>query len=418
MDSNPQTPIQPQPEKPVWDNITAGGPLPAQQPQASQPLQQPPKKSPKWRLILSILVLLGAAGGTAAWWLSNNDSNKPEVLTAKPVVKIGLLAPMSGDNISVGADRKRAIALARKDLNLQNVDIQVVEKDSDCDPDKATKALQEMVTQDGVIAVIGDDCSTSTLAAAQEAEKNHVVLISAAATSPAISTAGDYIFRTVPSDAQQGVFAANLMSTRGYKKIAILHEDGAYGEGLAASFETNLKKKGVTLVDNQVFVAASTEVTAQLQHIKDAKPEALYIISGDLTADTAIMLKIKQLAIDADLFGSEALKNSVFIQDAGEAAEGLTITSLTDGVDTYKAKYRAAYNLAAGDYTAQTYDAYTAIALAVKDGARSGEQIKSAFSSLSFDGASGNIKFDANGDVSGSYEVVVVKNKQFVVVTQ
>jgi branched-chain amino acid transport system substrate-binding protein len=410
IQDNPQTP----PPTPVVSPTTdTAGPSIA----ATPPPEVAPKgshKTGKWLLFIIVLIAVAAAAA-GAWSILKPDKNKPASTVS--TVKVGLLTPTTGTSVAVGNDRKRAIKLAQKDLNIQNVQIQLVVRDSECDSATAVKAFDDMVTKDHVVAVIGDDCSTSTLAAAKEAEKYHVVLISPAATSPGISDAGSYIFRTVPSDAQQGKFAANLIGGQKFKRVAVIHEDGAYGEGLATAFATNFQADGGTVVDNQEFVTASVNVATQLAHIKTQTPDAIYIISGDTASDTAIVLKIQELGITASLFGSEALKSDTFISDAGDAANGLTLTAITDGTNAYKEKYRAEYNTDAGDYTAQTYDAYSAIALAIKNGARSGTAISKALNSLQFNGASGHIKFDSKGDVPGNYEVIKVQDGKFVPVT-
>ncbi len=373
----------------------------------------PEAKGPKGKALAVAGIVLALAlvvGGGWYWY----QSTKPAPQVTR-VVKVGVLEPLTGDNITVGNDRKRAIDLARKDLNLQNVDIQLVYKDSNCDAATAVPAFKNLVSQDKVVAVIGDDCSTSTLEVAKIAETDHVVVISPAATSPSLSSAGDYIFRTVPSDSQQGQFAAALLYKHGYRKLAVLHEDGAYGEGLAGSLNQNFAAAGGRVADTQVFKQASVDVATQVQHIKATNPDVIYIISGDLNSDTAIMLELKKQGLKAALFGSEAMVNTTFIKDAGDAAEGLTLTSLTDGTKSFKEKYRAEYNTDAGDYIAQTYDAYTALALTIKNGASTGDQIKAALYSLSFDGASQPIKFDHNGDVPGTYIPVVVQHGQFAV---
>jgi branched-chain amino acid transport system substrate-binding protein len=409
---------QPQPafSPPANSNGTAGTELPVGG-AVTSPGAPPPQPKTKKKLFISILVaLIVIAGSAAAYW--HFHGNKKTPVSQARMVNVGVLEPLSGDNISTGNDRKRAIELAKKDLNLQGINIRLFYQDSNCAADTAVKGIDTLINTNHVVAVIGDDCSTSTLAAAKVAEAAHVVLISPAATSPAITQAGNYIFRTVPSDSQQGVFTANLMYGKGVRSIGIIHEDGAYGVGLADAFSAAFKAKGGVVADSQEFPEASLGVTAQLQHLKASKPGAIYIISGDSNSDTAILLKIKELGFQVPLYGSEALKLNSFISDAGDAASGLIITALTDGTSAFKDEYHVEYNLDAGDYTAQTYDAYKSLALVIKNGANTGQQIKDALYKLQFSGATGSVKFDTNGDISGNYEIVVVQDKHFVSVPQ
>jgi len=379
----------------------------------------PPPKVPKYRsrrVIIAVVVLVLALGAFVAFLVATTQSKAATkaAQSAIRVVKIGLLEPTSGDNVTIGNDRKRSIELAKKDLNLQNVKIEVVVRDSECDATAAVKGAKELINDEHVVAIIGDDCSTSTLAAAKVTDPAHVVLISPAATSAALTAAGDYVFRTVASDVEQGKFAATVLHKDAISKLAIIHEDGAYGEGLANSVTQNFVALGGTVVDTQVFPQSSIDVVTQLQHIKAQNPQAIYMISGDYSSDTAVFLKINELGLKAALYGSEALKQASWINDAGSVVEGLWITSIPDGTNTFVDHYRSGYNSEPNDYIANSYDAYTALALTIDSGANTGEQIKNALYKTSFTGASqATIKFDKNGDVSGSYEVVVVKNGKF-----
>jgi branched-chain amino acid transport system substrate-binding protein len=362
-------------------------------------------------MIVGAVVVVAAVVAGVWMWMAKPAA---PVAQTKRTLKIGLLAPLTGDNLTIGNGIRRAIQLARKDLALQNADIQVIERDSNCEATAAEKAMKEFVAQK-VVAVIGDYCSSSTLAALPQAVKNHIVMISPAATSPELSGASPYFFRTVPTDIQQGEFAAKLMYGKGYHKVAIIHDDDAYGVGLSKSFAENMVKLGGTVAANEVFPAEGVQVSTQLGKIKAAKPDAIYIISVSLTSDRAILQSVRSLGITAALYGSEALKDQTFVDDSGAAAEGLSITALPDGNSTYLDNYQAEFDAKPAIYSAQTYDAYSAIAKAIEAGAKTGEEIKNRLETIDFTGVSSRIKFNAQGDIStGVYEVVTVKASKFV----
>src|SRR6266404_187249 len=212
MDSQPQdTSASPAPNS-APASISAPGPSTAGR------VEPPPPHSRHWLwAIAAVVVLLAAVGGYFAW---KTFRPSPSATTAQRTVKIGLLAPLTGDNLSIGNGIRRAIQLAHKDLNLQNVDIQVIEKDSNCETKAAETGAKELIDQK-VIAIVGDYCSSSTMAVLKLAAAAHVTVISPAATSPDLSGSSPYFFRTVPSDVQQGEFAANVVNQKGIKKIAI-----------------------------------------------------------------------------------------------------------------------------------------------------------------------------------------------------
>jgi len=126
------------------------------------------------------------------------------------------------------------------------------------------------------------------------------------------------------------------------------------------------------------------------------------------------MKQIKELKLKVALFGSEGLKSPDIVKGAGDAAEGLTVNSVSSGTADFVSKHQAKYGSEPGPFAAQAYDAFQALALAIKAGAKNGEEIKNKLYGLSFDGASGKIQFDQNGDVSGNYDVYVVKEGKFV----
>jgi branched-chain amino acid transport system substrate-binding protein len=364
-----------------------------------------------WGIVVMVVALV-AAGAFFAWKIFYKSS--PTTSTTQRTIKVGVLAPLTGDNLSIGNGIRRAVQLARKDLDLQDVDIQVIEKDSNCEAKTAEAAAKELIAQK-VVAIIGDYCSSSTLAVLKLAAAAKVVVISPAATSPDLSGSSPYFFRTVPTDVQQGEFAAKTVTQKGYTKIAILHDDDAYGIGLSKSFADSVSKLGGSVVANEVFPAEGIDVNAQLDRIKASKAQALYIISVSLTSDRAILEGIRSKGITSAIYGSEALKDQTFIDDEGVAAEGMTVTALPDGSAVFLDNFRAEFNAAPATYTAQTYDAYLAIAKAIAAGAGTGDEIKKSLASLRFTGAVSEVSFNAQGDIAnGTFDVVTVKDGKYI----
>ena len=151
----------------------------------------------------------------------------------------------------------------------------------------------------------------------------------------------------------------------------------------------------------------------QITKIKEIKPDALYFISNSPDAAVAGLKQIKELGLQATLFASEGLRSDDTLE-AGPAADGLTVTYLSPGTEEFIQKHQTKYGEKPGPFAEQGYDAFTALAKAIEQGAITGEEIKNALYNIEFDGASGYVNFDSNGEVSGSYDVYIVKNKEFV----
>ncbi|MED5580419.1 MAG: penicillin-binding protein activator [Nitrospinota bacterium] len=335
-----------------------------------------------------------------------------EINAAKKIVKIGFMAPLTGGAASYGLSIKKGVDLANKEIG--GGFLKIVYEDSKCSGKEAVSAINKLISIDKVSAIVGEVCSGATLASAPIAERNKVVMISSSSTSPKITNAGVYIFRTVPSDALQGDFGAKYVYSKGYRKLAILFSNEEYGLGFSKVLSKSFAKVGGAIVAKEKFKRDATDLRTQLTKIKSSAPDSIYIISNSPPSAVSALKQIKELGIRSALFGSEGLKSDAVSKGSAGSAEGLIVTSVSSGTNSFAKRHLKVYGKSPGPFAAQAYDALKAIALAVGKGARTGTQIKSNLSGISFDGASGRIKFDSNGDVSGNYDIFVVKAGKFV----
>lgn len=328
-------------------------------------------------------------------------------------IKVAVMGPFTGDAAIYGIGAKKGADLAFEEANLPNVE--VLYEDSLCVAKDSVNAITKLVDVDGVQAVVGELCSGATLAAAPYAEKNKVVMISPGSTNPDVSDAGDYIFRSIPSDAKQGSYSAELIYGMGYRNLALVYTNDDYGAGLAQVLGPEFEKLGGTVVADESFERGSVDMRTQLTKIKDAGPDVIYIVSNSPDANVAVVSQTAELGITAQLFGSEGLMGPE-LPALGAPAEGLIITSVSAGTDEFTQKYVDKYGEEPGPFAAQGYDAAWAIINAIQDGATTGEEIKDALYEMTFEGATGTIQFDENGDVIGGYVPKKIENGEFVVV--
>lgn len=381
-------------------------------PQGNQSGQMPAKKPMAMWIGLAVVVLLLAGGGT--WWLMKHNSHKPAAVTQR-YVKIGVIAPLQSDYLAAGQAINEGTQLANKELTYPGLHVTLVQADTNCDGAKAIQAMKDFQTQ-GVVAVVGEVCSSTELAVAPTANELKIPMVSPSATNPDVSQAGDYLFRVIPSDAFSADFTAKLLYARGLKKLAVMHGNEAYGNGLNTAVSADFVKAGGTVVDSQVINNEDSNVTAQVTHIKAAQPDAIYIaLNGSDVVPIAILQKMKDLGMTTPVFTSETLKDPVFIHDAGALAEGVTSIAVSEGSASFIEKSQAAYNKDPDIYSAQAYDAYEAIFKALSTGANTGEQIKDALYKVNFTGATGQVKFDSNGDVPPNFTAFKVENGKYVV---
>ena len=331
------------------------------------------------------------------------------------VIKIGAMAPLTGDAAPYGLGIQKGIDLAVQEVNQRGElpgQIKVVYEDSMCDPAESATSIQKLINVDGVQAIVGEVCSSATLAAAPIAEANKVVLISSASTNPDISDSGDYIFRTVPSDALQGAFGAELVSDLGYSKLAILHTNEDYGIGFKDVLEENFDGEIVAI---ESVERDATDAKTQLTKIKAKDPDAIYVITNAPTIAGIALKQIKELGLDVQVFGSEGLKDGSVVEAASGGAEGMILTTVSGGNPVFVELHKRVYGSDPGPFAAQAYDAVKALAEALKASDGTGTGIKNALYNVEFDGASGKITFDSNGDVAGNYKLFTVEDGEFVV---
>ncbi|MEK6922511.1 MAG: ABC transporter substrate-binding protein, partial [Nanoarchaeota archaeon] len=310
-------------------------------------------------LVLGLFLLYGCGGITG----------KATAVGAQPKIKIGALMPLSGDAAAYGENVKQGIELA-----LQGTNFEVFYEDSKCDGPDAVNAVRKLIDVDGVVAVIGELCSGATLSASPIAKEAGVVLISPASTSPDLSNAGDHFFRTVPSDALQGVEAAKLVKRLGYNSLAVLYVNDDYGVG----FDKVLRENFDNVVISESFEKESNDLRTQLTKIKEKNPEAIYIISNSPSSAGVALKQIKELGITSQVFGSEGLKDESVLDAAEGAGEGILLTFIAPSNTLigrqFANEFKETYNIEPPIFAAEAYDAVLALNEAVlnSDGSRQG----------------------------------------------
>lgn len=358
----------------------------------------------KLYLVLLLVVLLGCAAPVEE--IQDTEGQEPETQ-----VKVGFMGPLTGDAASYGESIKKGVELAIQD---HDADIKLIIEDSKCDGKEAVTVINKLISLDQVQAIVGEVCSGATIPSAPIANQNNIVLISAASTSPDLTEAGKYFFRTVPSDALQGAFGAELVQEGGHERLAIIYSNEDYGVGFKTVLAEEFAALGGEVVIEEAFERTTVDLRTPLTKIKNTNPDALYIISNSPDSAVAILQQIKELGINTTLYGSEGLKGQYILDNAATSAEGLIVSSVSSGTSDFIEKHKQAYGEEPGPFAAQGYDALSSIARAIEAGAQTGETIQAHIAGLEFDGASGRIAFDGHGDISGNYDVFVVQNGAFV----
>jgi branched-chain amino acid transport system substrate-binding protein len=340
---------------------------------------------------------------------------------------IGVIFPLTGDAASYGEKGREAIDMAVSEVNAVGGcggrKARVIFEDTRADPATGLSAIRKLINANRVPVVIGDIVSAVTLAAAPVAENNQVVLLSPTSSAPAITHAGEYIYRIWPSDLLEGKAIAELAIQDRFRKAAILFMNNDYGTSIAQIFKKTFEAGGGTVKTMEAYQADGTDFRSFLTKIQTEKPDVLYI--AGYFADTAIIIRqAKELGFSVQILGTTAIEDNQFLKLAGEAAEGI-IYPLATGFDPsssatqvqkFVKNFRSRYGHDPGWVEAQCYDAFLLVCHAVAqiEGKITGTAMKRIFDSMGpYEGVAGVIKFDENGDVVKPIVYKTVRNHSF-----
>jgi branched-chain amino acid transport system substrate-binding protein len=371
---------------------------------SAMPMSQPTPGAKKPMMLWGVVGVAVLVVGAGLAWYFTRDTKPPVV---KHTYKVGLMTVDEAVQASSTAI-KHGVELAQKAFETEGVSIEVVTKETSCDGEAAAKAMTEFATE-GVVAVIGEFCSDATLAAATVANDKHIPLISAASTSSKVSSAGDYVYRTIPADTLSTDFAAQAMyKTYKVHKLAILHTDDSYGNDTAAGLTKAMTALGGSVSVDKRYTGDQTDITSEVTAVKNSDADGLFVVG--VTLNDSILQKKKELGLTLPTFGPEYFSDSSLLESAGAAAEGLYVIAPSNGTTEFAEKYQASFKETPPSYAAQAYDAVGAIMKGLDAGATTGQTLKAKLDSISFKGVTGTIAFDKNGDVSGNFQVFIVKD--------
>ncbi len=322
-------------------------------------------------------------------------------------IKLGFVAPLTGDAAGLGENMKVAMQIAIDEINakdgIKGRKLEVVYEDGKCNAKDAVSAGTKLIEIDKVAAIVGGLCSGETLAMAPLAEKAKVPLISSSSTNPKITDAGDYIFRFIPSDLFQGVYAADyLTKTKGLKKIALLSCLSDWCVGLRDVFKKQAEANGATIVAEESFKPDARDLRSQLTKIKATKPDALYFPS--MTEGALVGFKqMKELGVKTLVLGGDGWDDVKIPNEGGGSVEGgqYTITanrSLPDSFTSEMKKRNADKDL--NTYSPRVYDIVNVLAGIMGKVGTDGTKIKNELYNIkNYQGIADEYSLDKNGDV-------------------
>ncbi|KKT43173.1 MAG: LivK2 [Candidatus Wolfebacteria bacterium GW2011_GWE2_44_13] len=369
----------------------------------------PPNVHTTIKNIIGIGIVVGVVLGGIGLY-KNSQGNSGEV------VKIGVALPLTGENSIYGESGKRGAELAAEKANKENsTKIELVFEDDQMDPKRTVSVVQKMLTVDKVSGLVSMS-SGQALAACPLAEQAKVIAVTTG-SAPSISNCGEYTFRMFPSDINQAKEMAKLLTGKGFKRVAVIYINNDYGKGLVEEFKKEFQGDIVAIESHG---AKESNFRSQLAKIKGANPDVIVAFSYIPEGYSLLKQKI-EMRMAQPIFTSEGFKDeSLFANVATKALESLRIIFVAQfsgkETQTYKARHVEKYGQDPGIYSDFIYDGVLAIAAAMQECASDDRGcIKDAMYRTNFEGATGIISFDANGDIKDKpYQLYKVENGKFV----
>jgi len=253
---------------------------------------------------------------------------------AQAQIQIATAGPMTGEYASFGKQMKDGAEMAVADINAKGgvLGKQLVLNvgDDACDPKQAVSVANEFANKK-VVFVAGHYCSSSSIPASKVYTDEGILQISPASTNPKYTDEGSWnTFRTCGRDDQQGkVAGAYLAKEFKGRKIAILHDNTAYGKGLADETKKNMNADGMKETLYEAYVPGEKDYSALVSRLKAANIDVIYI-GGYHTETGLIMRQAKEQGMNVTVMGGDALVTSEYWQITGAAGEGTLMTFPSD----------------------------------------------------------------------------------------
>ncbi len=331
------------------------------------------------------------------------------------VVKIGAAAPLTGAQAHVGKDNENGTRMAIEDANAKGIMIggrkarfELLSEDDQADPKSATIVAQKLVDAK-VSGVIGHLNSGTSIPASKIYSDNGIVQISPSATAVAYTNSGfKTTFRVMANDAQQGKALGTFATqTLGVKKIAVIDDRTAYGEGLAREFIKAAQAGGAQIIAHEYTTDRAVDFTAVLTSLKGKRPELIFF--GGMDPQGVPMIKqMRALGLPAKFMMGDGGYTPKTPELAGVAAEGVyaslpgvPLAKMPGGTD-FSDRYVAKYHQPIQNYAPYCYDAVN-VMIAAMQKAASVDPAKylPELAKITHDGITAKITFDEKGDLKG-----------------
>jgi len=316
---------------------------------------------------------------------------------------IAYIGTIAGQNAGLGIAIKQAVELAIEEHNEANAGCQVAYKEFDTagSPQTALAPTVAAINDPSILGVVGLPFSGESEAVGPTLSEAGLVAVSPSATRPDLSTKGwKHFFRALGNDSVQGPAAARFMTdTLGAQKICVIRDDSAYGQGLATELTNALGDK---VVCDDEIKTGQTEFSAAIGTIQSAQPDAIFF-AGYYAEGAPFTQQLRDAGVEADLVVPDGVKDPIFVQNAGEASEGVYMTCPClpgDVFPEFTAAYKARFNVDPQTYSAEAYDATTVLLRGLDQGIADRAGLLEFVRTYDAQGLTKRLKWNETGELS------------------
>ncbi|HEX4085507.1 MAG TPA: ABC transporter substrate-binding protein [Chthoniobacteraceae bacterium] len=344
---------------------------------------------------------------------------------AQAQIKVGEFASMSGGSASFGQSSHNGTALAIDEINaaggLLGKKVDLITEDDRSMAGEPSTIVHKLISEDGVVAVLGEVASSKSLEAAPICQENHIPMISPASTNAKVTEVGNYIFRVCFIDPFQGKVMAKFALSRGWKNVAILKDvKQDYSMGLADAFEKAITANGGSIVKEQEYSTGDKDFRAQLTSIKASHPDAIFV-PGYYAEVALIARQARQFGIKVPLLGGDGWVGESLLKVAGHALDGCYFSNHysqddpSPVIQDFVKKYQAKYGEKPDAMAALGYDSAKILADAItRAGTTAEPQLRNAIAATKdFKGVTGDITLDADRNATKAAVILTIANGGF-----
>ncbi len=364
----------------------------------------------KKKLIMVLVILMVMTTALAGCGGSSDDDT----------VKIGGLAPLTGDVAVYGIATKQGAEMAFEEINaaggiLDGKQIEFIVYDEKGDTTEAINGFNKLMG-DGVVALLGDVTSKPTLAVATEAAAVNLPMITATASTADVTLTGDNVFRTCFIDPFQGkTMAVFAKENLGAESVAIMYNTSDdYSQGMALAFKEKSEELGMEVTNYEGYGNEDVDFKAQLTAINQNNPDVLFLPEY-YTKVALIAAQAQEVGCDAQLIGGDGWDGVLETVTSADVVEGTyfcsnySVDDTSEKTQAFVAAYEEKYGETPNQFAALGYDTAYILANAIDNaGSTDADAIIAALAATDYVGATGSVKFDENGDPIKSAAIIKI----------